>query len=509
VATVEHTVAGTSTASPPLTLTRHWGRRHQPVPPTRYDVPQVPRLSPRTWERRYVATALGLDAMSAVAGATLAQWKALGATLTSPVSPWVLSLLLPWLWVGMVALAGGYQRRFLGIGAEEFNRVTLGILSVIALVGTVSWATNTQIARGYMVVALPVAAALTVVCRYALRKFVHRGRARGAFVHRTLVVGHREGIADLVGHLVRRSYHGYEMVGACLLDDGDRSPVADVPVLGGIADVNDLVRQYDIDTVAIVPNADLSGSQVRQLSWDLGPSGTSVLVAPAVVDVIGPRMVVRPVEGLPLLHVDQPSFSGIKRTVKLVYDPVVAGVALMLLAPLLAAIALAIKIDSGGPVFFRQVRVGHMGREFRIVKFRTMVVDAEARKADLAHLNEGSGPLFKLRQDPRVTKVGAFLRKTSLDELPQLLNVVAGQMSIVGPRPHLPSEVEAFGRDFQRRMLVKPGLTGLWQVSGRSDLTFEESVTVDLRYVDNWSLAMDAFILWKTASVLLRGSGAY
>jgi len=472
-----------------------------------FEVPPRPGRNPRVWERRYVAAALAVDGLSAVAASVLA-YQAAAATPGSPSLSLAIALGVPVLWVLVIALAGGYQRRFLGIGPEEYNRVGLGVLALIATVGTLSWATNTQVARGYVVVALPLAGALTLVGRYVLRKWVHRARSGGRFVHRTLLVGQPDGIADLHRHLARSSYHGYQVVGACVVGDPTTS-IDGVPVLGTFADVADAVVRTHTDTVAIVSDSPLTGADVRRLSWELAPTGASVVVAPAVVDVVGPRMVVRPVEGLPLLHVEQPVFTGIKRTVKQVYDPLVAALALAALLPVLAAIAVAIRLDSPGPVFFRQVRIGEMGREFRIWKFRTMVVDAEQRKAELTHLNEGSGPLFKLRLDPRVTRVGRVLRKTSLDELPQLFNVLAGQMSIVGPRPHLQSEVASFGSDFQRRLLVKPGLTGLWQVSGRSDLSFEESVSVDLRYVENWSLAMDAFIIWKTLQVMVRGEGAY
>jgi exopolysaccharide biosynthesis polyprenyl glycosylphosphotransferase len=471
-----------------------------------YDVPERPAPNPRTWERRYAGAALVVDGITAMVAALVAHsmWPA-GAT---PTVSWIVAIAVPFLWVAVIALAGGYQRRFLGIGTQEFNRVAIGCLTTIAVVGTLSWATNTQIARGYVIVALPLAGVLTLAGRYLLRKRVHRQRERGRFVHRTLLVGPAQGIDDLHRHLERRRYHGYDVVGACLIGPEPDAPT-EVPVLGTFDEIAYVVRCTGADTVAVVPNSQLSGAEVRRLSWQLAPSGASVVVAPAVVDVVGPRMAVRPVEGLPLLHLEQPVFTGLKRAVKQVYDPIVAGVALVVLFPVFVAVALAIRIDSHGPVFFRQVRVGEMGRQFRIWKFRTMVADAEQRKAELTHLNEGAGPLFKLRRDPRITVVGRVLRKTSLDELPQLFNVVAGQMSIVGPRPHLPSEVAQFGSDFQRRLLVKPGLTGLWQVSGRSDLSFEESVNVDLRYVENWSLGLDIFIVWKTLRVMVLGEGAY
>ncbi|HEY1486437.1 MAG TPA: sugar transferase, partial [Micromonosporaceae bacterium] len=223
----------------------------------------------------------------------------------------------------------------------------------------------------------------------------------------------------------------------------------------------------------------------------------------------GARTTVRPVDGLPMLHVEHARLSGAARAVKSAFDRFGAAVGLVLLAPMLLAIAIAVKLDSSGPVLFRQVRVGKGEREFSIVKFRTMHIEAEALKASLTHLNENDGVLFKMRDDPRVTRVGRWLRRLSLDELPQLLNVLSGEMSLVGPRPPLPEEVAAYPADMRRRLAVRPGITGLWQVSGRSDLSWDEAVRLDLRYVENWSFSLDCVILLRTLSAVCRSSGAY
>jgi exopolysaccharide biosynthesis polyprenyl glycosylphosphotransferase len=233
-------------------------------------------------------------------------------------------------------------------------------------------------------------------------------------------------------------------------------------------------------------------------------------VAPTLVEVAGPRIAIRPIAGLPLMHVDHPELTGGRRLAKELFDRCTAAVLLLLLSPFLLIIAGLLKITSGGPVIFQQRRIGRNGEPFTIVKFRTMVRDAECLRADVIHLNEhDAGPLFKIRDDPRVTPLGGWLRRYSLDELPQLINVLIGDMSLVGPRPPLPREVKEYGLDARRRLVVKPGLTGLWQISGRSDLDWEESVRLDLRYVENWSLALDALILWKTVFVVIRGAGAY
>ena len=233
------------------------------------------------------------------------------------------------------------------------------------------------------------------------------------------------------------------------------------------------------------------------------------MVAPSLVEVAGPRLSIRPVSGLPLLQVEQPQFTGARRFVKATFDRALSSLALILLSPLLLAIGVAVRLTSSGPALFRQERVGRNGRTFTMVKFRTMVVDAEAQRGELLSQSDRDGLMFKMRSDPRITKVGALLRRYSLDELPQLINVVRGDMSLVGPRPPLPAEVAEYPADVRRRLLVHPGLTGLWQVSGRADLPWEESVRLDLRYVDNWSLAADLLILWKTARAVLSGSGAY
>jgi len=228
------------------------------------------------------------------------------------------------------------------------------------------------------------------------------------------------------------------------------------------------------------------------------------------MEVAGPRLHIRPMTGLPLLHVEEPEFAGARRLVKTVIDRSLATLTFVLLLPLLVVIWVAVRVSSPGPAIFKQVRTGQDGKEFTLLKFRSMYVDAEKRRAELEDRNErAEGLLFKIRNDPRVTPVGRFLRRLSLDELPQLINVIQGTMSLVGPRPPLPEEVALYRDDVRRRLLVKPGLTGLWQISGRSDLDWDESVRLDLRYVENWSFTLDLMILWKTMSAVVRGRGAY
>jgi exopolysaccharide biosynthesis polyprenyl glycosylphosphotransferase len=292
---------------------------------------------------------------------------------------------------------------------------------------------------------------------------------------------------------------------------GNRPALLDrgVSVVGGFDSVARAVRLNSADTVAVLASPDLGPEQLRRLAWELEPTGADLMVAPSLVEVAGPRLSIRPVSGLPLLQVEQPQFTGARRFVKATFDRTLATLALLVLSPLLLTVGAAVRLSSSGPALFRQERVGRNGRTFTMVKFRTMVVDAEAKRDELLAQSDRDGLMFKMRLDPRITRVGGLLRRYSLDELPQLINVVRGDMSLVGPRPPLPAEVAEYPQDVRRRLLVPPGLTGLWQVSGRADLSWEESVRLDLRYVDNWSLATDLLILWKTARAVLSGSGAY
>jgi len=340
-----------------------------------------------------------------------------------------------------------------------------------------------------------------------LRKRLHRKRARGLCLRRVIVVGHELAVVAITRQLRRERFHGLDVIGACLPADGDGR--VGLPVYGTFDEVPEAVRRTGADTVIVLSCPELDGHRLRRMAWRLEGDDVDLIVASALLDVAGDRTTLRPVDGLPMLHVDHPRLSGGSRVVKELVDRVGAATLIVLLAPALLAIAWRIRRDSPGPVLFRQVRAGRDGREFRIYKFRTMYVDAEARLADLRHLNENDGVLFKMRDDPRVTCVGRTLRRFSLDELPQLFNVILGQMSLVGPRPPLPAEVAMYHDDVLRRLAVKPGMTGLWQVSGRSDLPWEEAVRLDLHYVENWSLSLDLVILLRTLTAVVRSSGAY
>ena len=327
-------------------------------------------------------------------------------------------------------------------------------------------------------------------------------------------MGNLSSAVPLMERLIKEPTLGYGVVGVCLpTHSGSRESVAVgdtcVPVYGTFDDVSSSVAKSGATTVAVTSAEALGHAAMQALSWDLEGLDVDMVVSPGVTDVAGPRVMVRPVAGLPLLHIDKPRYEGANRFRKAAVDRLGSAAILAVLAPVFLVVAVAIKLDSAGPVFYRATRVGINNKPFLMWKFRSMVQDADSRKSQLTNLNEGAGVLFKMRNDPRVTRVGAFIRRYSIDELPQLLNVLGGTMSLVGPRPPLADEVEKYDGRVARRMLVKPGMTGLWQVSGRSDLSWEESVRLDLSYVENWSIMQDALILWKTVKAVVAKDGAY
>jgi exopolysaccharide biosynthesis polyprenyl glycosylphosphotransferase len=421
----------------------------------------------------------------------------------------VLSLVLPLVWIITLRVFGAYEWRFLGNGPDEFRRVLNAGLSLTGALALISYAVNNELSRVYLIISMQVIVVLDLVIRMVLRKRLHRLRRKGLCMSTVVAVGHESAVSQLIRELRREPHHGLQVVAACLAGDSSANEVAGVPVVGDLEDTATVVRNLNAGTVAVLSCPEMDGLKLRTLAWELEKTGTDLCVAPALLDVAGPRTTVRPTAGLTLLHVDHPQLSGPRQVVKDLFDRCSAALALMMLSPLLVAIAVAVRFSDHGPALFVQTRVGKGGETFKIYKFRTMVVDAEARLAEVREKNDFDGVLFKIRKDPRITNIGVHLRKWSLDELPQLLNVLRGEMSLVGPRPALPEEAAKYADHVRRRLVVKPGLTGMWQVNGRSDLSWDETVRLDLRYVENWSFALDLQILWKTISVIFRGAGAY
>jgi exopolysaccharide biosynthesis polyprenyl glycosylphosphotransferase len=467
------------------------------------------RLAVPRWVRVYTRCLVAFETLAAaVAGGAVVLFRA-GALEASTLLIWA-AVALVVAWPTLLGATGAYSERVYGTGSDEYRRVGKAGFLLLALTSFLSYAAHLDLSRVFVAVAIPGLTAVTLVGRYAARIQLRRRRADGRCTKRVVVVGRGGAVLELARRLQREHYAGLNVVAACVTP-GDRARVAQevgVPV-GGLDDVLSVAAEAKADTIAVTSASETAAQYLRQLSWQLEGTGIELLVAPGLIEVAGPRLHIRPFEGLPLLAIEQPSFEGWRRVVKYGADRVVAAVALLLLAPVLVSLALAVKFSSPGPILYRQERVGLNGRSFTMLKFRSMVADADRQLDDLRGDNISDGLLFKMHNDPRVTAIGRWLRRLSLDELPQLYNVLGGSMSLVGPRPPLPGEVAQYDSSVRRRLLVKPGLTGLWQISGRSDLPWEEAVRLDLRYVENWSLATDLLILWKTARAVLRGSGAY
>ncbi|WP_340537220.1 sugar transferase [Nocardioides sp. GXZ039] len=411
-------------------------------------------------------------------------------------------------WLVAIWLAGGYSTSLFDAGTDEFRRVARATLATAAAIGVGAFLLRFPLSRGFFVLAFGLGIPALLVGRLILRRGVQRSRRHGSLSHSVLIAGMPDCIDDVASVLAREAGLGYRVVGALTPTITDQT-AGKVPVLGLCTDVVEQVRRSGADVVFIAGGGVTCSAEMRQMVWDLEPEHVQVIVAPSVSDVSGNRVHVRPVGGLPLIHLDPPGAIDAARWGKRLFDVVGAAVLIVLLAPLFGYAAARIWLHDRGPVVFRQVRIGRDGQQFSCLKFRTMVIDAEARLARLQAETGHSGGLFKLAADPRITKPGRLLRHFSIDELPQLFNVLAGDMSLVGPRPPLPTEVARYDDITSRRLHVRPGMTGLWQVSGRSDLSWPEAIRLDLYYVDNWSMFQDLSILLKTFGAVLNSRGAY
>jgi exopolysaccharide biosynthesis polyprenyl glycosylphosphotransferase len=427
---------------------------------------------------------------------------------------WI-SVALVVVWWFMLGAWNSRQSRILGSGPDEYKRVAAASLWLFGLVAIVSYVFRVDTARGYVGVALPVGLLGLLMGRWLIRQHLNVNRQRGHSMSRLLLLGGPSAVAHLAASLDRAKHAGYLPIAAYIPGSHggpDFEPESGLPVLGYKPDALSIIEAIEAcgaDAVAVSAGVQLHPQTLRHLGWDLASRNVGLIMAPALTDIAGPRIHTQQVAGLPLIHVTTPTLEGGQRVAKRLFDVSISGLLLLAASPVMVVVAILVKLDSRGPVLFKQERVGIEGKPFGMLKFRSMVVDAEERLAQLTHRNEGSGVLFKMKNDPRVTRIGGLLRKYSLDELPQLINILAGSMSLVGPRPPLPREVEAYEHDVRRRLLVKPGLTGLWQVSGRSNLSWQDSVRLDLYYVENWSLAGDLLIILRTVRAVFRSTGAY
>ncbi|MFE1441745.1 sugar transferase [Streptomyces sp. NPDC058739] len=464
------------------------------------------------WEQRYRRTVITSDTV-ATAFVVAAIGNFFGARdAANWHEKWgILAFGTELLVLGTLAVSKAWAPAVLGQGAEEFRRLGRSLFSATVVLALGGIALTSRNIKLWIFVAIPAIAMVTMTTRYLLRLWLHKQRKEGRCLRPVLAAGSPATVHDLITRTRKFPHLGWRVDAVCTTHgpglDGDE--LDGVPVVGRLTEVAHHVRRDGYRVVAVTPDPHWSPDRLRRLAWNIEGSDAEMVVAPVLMEVAGPRLHVDAVLGIPLLRVSMPTFTGGPRAVKEVVDRLGAAILLLLFAPLMVFVALLVMVDSRGGAFYRQRRVGKDGREFTILKFRTMVVGADRARAALADRNEGAGLLFKLRRDPRVTRVGAVLRRYSIDELPQLFNVLSGSMSLVGPRPPLPEESAAYGPDMRRRLLVKPGLTGLWQISGRSDLSWEEAVRLDLRYVEDWSLALDTVILWKTLRAVLYGQGAY
>lgn len=424
----------------------------------------------------------------------------------------MLTAVVPFVWVAVCARSGAYRANSLGIGLDEYRSIGRALIILLALLSLALIALNWRMSRMVFFIAVPLTYLLTVMARRVMRHRLAKARQNGYALQPTIVVGRGLAVHDMIASIHNDPLStGMKVVGACASDLPDPSMVGDVPVFGGPETALLAVRDTGAEAVVVASDASFSGKALRRLGWALAEIGVDLFVHPGINEVASPRLTLRPAAGMSLLHVEGPTIGGFdaiaKRTIDIVCSLSIALVSM----PVWLFIALAVKLHDRGPIFFVQQRVGEEGQTFPMVKFRTMVVDAEAR------LNAGmvsSHPqvnemLFKDKRDPRITRPGRWLRRLSLDELPQLINVLRGEMSLVGPRPPLPREVDAYEPDALRRLRVRPGLTGMWQISGRSDLNWEESLRLDLWYVDNWSPVLDVMILMRTVRAVVKAEGAY
>ena len=469
------------------------------------------------WERRYRRLLRASDAVVVMLSCATASVFSLLATAPNLLADdsWILArvpLATAAVWLAMLSFFNTREAAIMGAGAAEYKRVAhatgfaFGVLAMVFVL--FEWVG----VRTQLYAALPAGFVALLWSRWMWRRWLCHQRAIGRYASRTVVVGSRDDVEYVLHTFGHDGRLGYQVVGTTVLDE----PVSEVIVDGhaylatnGARAASRTAIDLHADTIVVASQPAGDPTFVKRLAWQLEGTAAEVVLSSRIADVAGPRMSLRPVEGMPLIHVRIPRFDGGAYIIKRVLDVAVASLALIAFAPFALIIVAAILMDDGGPVFFRQARVGRDGREFGMVKFRSMSVDAERQLAALSAANDGSGPLFKLKNDPRVTRVGRVLRRYSLDEIPQFWNVLRGEMSVVGPRPPLPNEVTRYDGVVFRRLYIKPGITGPWQVGGRSDLSWEESVRLDLRYVENWSVMGDLQLMWRTARVMVKPEGAY
>jgi exopolysaccharide biosynthesis polyprenyl glycosylphosphotransferase len=420
-----------------------------------------------------------------------------------------LSVVLILTWLMMLVAFDTRKSHLLGIGAEEYKQVATATFGTFGTFGILAFLFDTHIGRGYLLLALPTGLLLLLLSRWLWRKRLHQQRARHRNLYRVLLVGDREKSKHVAREISRNQNAGFELVGAIVEKQNGQNLLPGIPVVGEISSMLKTIDELQIDTLIMTSSDAISLPDMQKLGWELEARNIDLIVSAALTDIAGPRIHTRQVSGLPLIHVEFPEFTGLRKFSKRIFDLLGATILIVILSPILLIVALLVKFTSPGKIFYAQQRVGIAGSTFPMFKFRSMVENADDQLQSLLDLQGTSGlPLHKIENDPRITSVGKFIRRYSLDELPQLVNVLIGNMSLVGPRPQRESEVAFYDPHHHRRLLKKPGITGLWQVSGRSSLSWEESIRLDLYYVENWSLMGDFVILFRTIKAVLRANGA-
>ena len=488
---------------------------------TRQSSVDSPSVVVAAWQRAYARRLLVTDFIVifvAVYGSQFIRFGTAEQTVSIPgkvdanvVLPYVVvSAILACGWLLSLSLFATRDGTIIGAGTAEYKRIADATIRVFAVLAIAAFLLQSEVGRGYLLVALPLGLSLLLLGRWLWRKWLVRQREAGGFSHRAILMGERQKSVHVADQIARDGTSGIVIVGAITERGmGEQELAPGIPVLGDYASMTRVLDEARADTVVFTGADTIDPRGMREIGWQLEATSTNLIVAPAMTDVAGPRIHARPVAGLPLIQVDYPEFSGRKYAAKRAFDLIISFVALVALSPLFLVIAMLVRRDSPGPALYTQERVGLNGKRFHMLKFRSMVVGADAQLPTLLDRSDGNGVLFKLKSDPRVTRIGAALRRYSLDELPQLVNVLLGDMSLVGPRPPLAAEVERYDEWTRRRLLVRPGITGLWQTQGRSDLSWEDSVRLDLYYVENWSLTGDIIILYRTVRSVIRAQGAY
>ena len=468
---------------------------------------QRPRTSAKRIALRVVADTMAVS--TAFFAASIALFEVMNVTPAREVDYTLITVIGTPLWLILFWLYGLYEPRQVLGPVNEFKQVFHGVVAGSALIFMADSIFNLELSRGWAIAVFVGGLVFAGGERLLVRKILHFLRRRGGDATRTLVMGANHEARTVARTLERETWLGYKILG--FVDDlappGQEVDNGHV-VLGTTSDLKDLIREKNASLILVAASA-FDATRLNRLFWELQDMDVDLQITSGTIDLLASRVVVQSVAGVPLLYVRRTGMDRAQRTMKRTLDILGSFFGLLLLSPFLAAIAIWIKRDSEGPVMFRQERVGRDGEQFLVYKFRTMVKDAEQKRAELEHLSEGPGLLFKLRDDPRVTRVGKTLRRYSIDELPQLWNVLRGEMSLVGPRPALPAEVEQYDDWVRNRLAVKPGMTGLWQVSGRTETTFSDYVRYDLFYIQNWSLYLDVWILWRTLRAVTTAEGAH